>query len=100
LKWDNGFMLKDFKLTIRASSELRGDHWATKSDPFAITVYGATQEEAEERLIEAIKWFLVVLSERGRLEGYLTLHQIPFVPVDPSAKPTPLNSARDLVVSL
>lgn len=93
-------MLKNLKLNIRASSEFRRDHWATKSDPFAITVYGATQEEAEKRLVEAIKWFLAVLSERGNLERYLTSHQIPFVPVDPGDKPTSLNSARDLVVSL
>jgi hypothetical protein len=93
-------MLKNLKLTIRASSEFRGDHWASKSDPFAITVYGATQEESEKRLIEAIRWFLAVLSERGRLEEYLTSHQIPFVPVDANTKPTQLNSARDLVVSL
>jgi predicted RNase H-like HicB family nuclease len=72
-------MLKNLKLTIRASSELRGDYWATKSDPFAITVYGATQEEAEKRLFEAIKWFLAVLSEKGKLEKYLTSRQKPFV---------------------
>ena len=93
-------MLKSLKLNIRTSSEFRGDYWATKSDPFAITVYGATQEEAEKRLMEAVRWFLAVLSERGRLEEYLTSHQIPFVPVDPNAKPAHLNSARDLVVSL
>jgi hypothetical protein len=69
-------MLKSLKLNIRTSSEFRGDYWATKSDPFAITVYGATQEEAEKRLMDAVKWFLTVLSEKGKLEEYLTSHKI------------------------
>lgn len=92
--------MKNLKLTVKASSEFREDYWATKSDPFAITVYGATQEEAESRLMQAIEWFLAVLSERGKLEDYLTSHQIPFVLVDPDTKPAPRSITRDLVVPI
>ena len=93
-------MNKQLKLPIKATSEYRGDHWAAKSDPFAITVYGATPEEAETRLMAAIDLFLRSPDERGKLEEYLTAHQVPFVLLDPNAPPVPRSYTRDLVIGL
>lgn len=61
-----------FNATV--SLEKREDRWAAYVEPFAITVYGNTREEAENRLRESID---IVVRNSPDLRGYLDSHGVP-----------------------
>ena len=54
--------------------EKREDRWAAYVEPFAMTVYGNTREEAENRLKESVEF---AVQHSPDLRGYLDSHGVP-----------------------
>ena len=65
----------------RVSLENRGDHWAAYVEPLGITVYGDTRAEAENRVQQAINFFVKRFGsgDEGvqKIRNYLDSHGVP-----------------------
>ena len=59
---------------LRVQVEERQDYWAARTDPFAITMYGDTGEQAEKRALEAA--LLLLKKHDAQLADFLTKHRV------------------------
>ena len=54
--------------------EEREDYWAAQIDPIGMVVYGDTREEVEQRVSEAVEFFL---KNTPDVRQYLDYHNVP-----------------------
>ena len=62
------------KLDIEAEFWTEGDQYIARANPFNVLTCGASREEAEEALQEAVDLFLETARDMGTLEDILAEH--------------------------
>jgi len=62
------------KLEIEAEFWMEGDQYVARANPLNVLTCGASREEAEEDLQEAVDLFLETASDMGTLEDILAEH--------------------------
>ena len=60
--------------TAQVTSQQRENYWAAYVEPFAMTAYGETREDAERRLKEGVDFFM---KNAPDLRKYLDSHGVP-----------------------
>ncbi len=70
----NGRQEVTISFSAAASFEQREDRWAAYIEPFGMTVYGQTREDAEARLLESVDFALKHFPD---IRKYLDSHGIP-----------------------